>query len=246
MIEQRPTVMLQPRNVAYFLGMTALFLLVAHLIGLLMKHILGHDSVYGLVPFFYLDAEKNAPALFSTCLFLINALLFLSLWLAQRVRSKPQAVWLFLSGLFCFLAIDEFFSVHEQLIRPVRLALGTSGFFYFAWIIPYGIAVILLAPFMISTVWHIEERIRIWFILSATTFLAGSVGCEMMGGKYFEMTSRKKDIVYGIIVACEESLEMAGLILLAYALLSLVQSKYGGFLILIPGAHEASAPSNTP
>ena len=244
MIEQRPTVTLHPRNVASFLGAIALFLLVAHLIGLLMKHIIGHDYVYGLVPFFDLDTERNAPNFFSTCLFLINAALFLSVWKAKRVTSEPQRIWLFLSGLFCFLAIDEFFWLHERLVQPVRFALDTSGFFYFAWIIPYGIAVVLLSIFVIPVLWRMDRRIRFLFGLSAATYIAGAVGFEMIGGKYFEMMNGGGDIVYGLIITFEESLEMVGLIMLVYTLLSLVQSKYGGFLILIPGAHDASPPSN--
>ena len=57
--------------------------------------------------------------------------------------------------LFVFVSMDEALAIHERLNGPVRAALGTGGLFYWAWIIPYGAAAILIAlayiPFFQST-----------------------------------------------------------------------------------------------
>ena len=240
MVKPRPTVTLRSRDAMLLLGAIATFLVLADLIGLLMKYGFGHNSVYGLVPLFDLDCERNAPTFFSTCLFLINAVLFLGLWKATHVRSEPAKIWMFLAGLFCFLAADEFCCLHERFVQPLRSALHASGLFYFPWVIPYGIAVLLLSIFVLPALRRIERGIRFWFVLSAATYLSGALGFEMIGGKYLDMTGNREDIIYEFFVVFEESLEMAGLILLVYALLSLIRSYYAEFLFLIPPTRDAS------
>jgi hypothetical protein len=246
MIKQQPTITLDPKKTIYFLSSIAIFLFLANLIALLMKYVLGHEYVFGLVPFFDFDEEKNAPTLFSTCLFLINAILFLGLWKVERITSKPQKFWILLSVTFCFLATDEFCMLHERIIFPLGSLLNTSGFFLFAWIIPYGIAVVLLGILGIPVLWRIERRIRFWFGLSAVIFITGAIGFEMIGGKYLDEMDMigKKDIVYALMTTSEELLEMIGLIILIFALLSLIQVKCGGFLVLFRGVDNTSSPSN--
>ena len=55
--------------------------------------------------------------------------------------------------------------------------------------------------------------------------------------------NEKKDILWILLITLEESLEMAGLIILVYALLLLVRNKHNGFLIIIPGTEDASSNS---
>ncbi len=47
--------------------------------------------------------------------------------------------------IYTFLAIDETAQIHEKLIAPIRVAFGLTGALYFAWVIPYGIGVLVLA-----------------------------------------------------------------------------------------------------
>ena len=238
MTDQKFTVTLTPKKVVYFLSAIAVFLIIAHVIGIFMKFTLGHNSVYGFVPFSNLNAEKNASTLFSTCLFLISSILFLIVWKVRLKIDKHQWIWLFLSGLFCFLAIDEFSEIHERLVEPVRSALHTSGFLSFAWVIPYGIAGILLSIFLFPFFLQIDKKIRYWFGLSALIYFVGALGFEMIGAWY--VSTRDFDIVCGFLIMVEESLEMTGLIMLIYSLLSLLQSKYPEFVIILPSASESS------
>jgi hypothetical protein len=246
MVEQRPTITLNPRKVIYFLSSVIIFLFLANLIVLLMKYLLGHERVFGLVPLFDFDEEKNVPTFFSTYLFLINAILFLGLWKAERITSKPHKFWILLSVIFCFLAIDEFCMLHELIIFPLGTLLNTSGFFLFAWIIPYGIAFILLGIVGLPILWRIERRIRFLFGLSAVIFITGAIGFEMIGGKYVDEMDiiGEKDIVYALMTTSEELLEMIGLIILTYALLLLIRTKCGGFMVLFRGVDNTSPPSN--
>jgi hypothetical protein len=245
-MEQRATVTLYPRNTAFWLCAITIFLLGVHLISILMVYTIGPQNVLvrRIYDLFFPDSEWNIPTLFSTCLFLINAVLFWIVWKAKRVAGEPRRIWLFLAGLFVFLAIDEFVALHEMFIDPLRNAFDASGFFYYTWIIPYGIAVVLLALFMIPVWLRMEKMIRFWFALSAVVYLSGAIGLEMVGGKYYEMMRMKKSLGYVFISTFEESLEMAGLIILTYVLLLLVRNHYNGFLIFIAGTQDAPPQTN--
>jgi len=162
------------------------------------------------------------------------------------ILIESERLWLILSILFCFLALDERYSVHEQLAFPIRSALATSGIFYFAWTIPYGLAVLLLSLYVIPVIWKLEYRIRSLFIMSAAIFLTGSIGLEMLGGWYLERADNNRDMIYILIATVEESLEMAGLVVLVYAILSLLQAEYGGFSIHICMDCRETAPNKNP
>src|SRR5690606_2124325 len=104
-------------------------------------------------------------------------------------------------------AVDEFAIIHERLIKPVREALGTGGLLYFAWIIPYLVAVFALAVLVGPTLWRLGGRFRLLFGLSAGLFLAGAVGVEMLGGRHYEARSGDVDLTYRLYQTVEECLE---------------------------------------
>jgi len=245
-IEKRTRITLNPRNIVILLSTITILLLVAHLVTIAMPYIFEgfeHGLVRLLFSLFFLDGEGNVPAIFSTWLFLLNAVIFLIVWKAACLSGDSHKIWLFLSSVFVFLALDESISIHERLIDPLRQALGATGIFYYAWIIPYGVGVVLLAIIAIPVFWRMQKRIRFWFGLSAATYLVATIGLEMISGKYLVMMNEQKDIVWIFMVTVEESLEMAGLIILVYAQLLLLRDKYNGFLIYMPGTGDASQQS---
>ena len=238
MIEKRTRITLNSRNIVILLSTITILLVVAHLVTIAMPYIFEgfeHGLVRLLFSLFFLDGEGNVPAIFSTWLFLLNAVIFLIVWKAACLSGDSHKIWLFLSSVFVFLAFDESISIHERLINPLRQALGATGIFYYAWIIPYGVGVVLLAIIAIPVFWRMQKRIRFWFGLSAATYLVATIGLEMISGKYLVMMNEQKDIVWIFMVTVEESLEMVGLIILVYAQLLLLRHNYNGFLIFMPG-----------
>lgn len=223
MSKQHPVASTRPGHIAALLAGFTFFLIFAHLLTHFLRGIHESALLRGLSDFFFLDREMNAPTFFCAGLFVINSVLFFEIWKRRHVRLRSTTVWLILSLLFFFLAIDELLALHEELVVPVRSMFGLSGVFYFAWIVPYGIAVAMLSLFVIPTIWRIDRKVRFWLILSAVTFFTGTIVFEMLEGWYIELTDNLRDRLYFLFMTLEESLEMLGLVMLTYALAILLR-----------------------
>jgi len=88
------------------------------------------------LPLFETAAEANIISWFSSLLLLIaGALLLLIARVETHSADTYARHWKILAWVFFFLSMDETASLHEELIVPLRNAIGTSGIFYFAWVI---------------------------------------------------------------------------------------------------------------
>lgn len=216
------TIRIDPRRVVIALVSVAALLLTAHLTLLITTIVTGHDSMFGLVRLFDLDREQNIPSFFSGSLFLINALLF---WCAGKTPAQRRRaqVWYILAALFVFLAYDELFSIHERLTEPIRQTLHTTGVLYYAWVIAYALPLFALTAWFLPTWRRLDAMVRAWLMAAATIYVLGAVVIEMFAGAYAEAFGGSRTLGGGLLVACEESFEMAGLIILVHTLLSLVK-----------------------
>jgi hypothetical protein len=140
--------------------------------------------------------------------------------------------WAGLALVFLFLALDEAAAVHEQLIDPVRDALGTGGALLHAWIVPYGIALGLLLVGYVPFLRSLPRRTFRLMLLSGAIYVGGAIGMEMVGGYAWD-----RHPVRGVpiiaIMALEETLEMVGLAIFAYALLDYVARHFPAFGVRI-------------
>lgn len=214
-----------PGRVAFWLWVTLLVLILAHAAGLVMTYRFGHSHLYGLVPLFNLGLESNVPTFVASLLLLSSALLFLFLWRVDGTGDGPNNAWLLLAAVFGFLSLDEFSMIHEKLIEPVRDALDVGGLLFFAWIIPYAIAALVLALAVAPTIWRLETPFQALLALAAALYLSGAIGVEMIGGRYYEAQGEVADLTYRLYQTLEESLEFAGAIVLIYTLLHLVGAR---------------------
>jgi hypothetical protein len=123
-----------------------------------------------------------------------------------------------LAAIFVFLAFDEAWSIHERLILPTRRALGTSGVFTFAWIIPYGIATLVILTPYVGFLRRLPRRTALELAAAGVTYLAGVIGIEMLGGRHADLYG-ERNAGYAVIVMLEETLELVGLVIFIHALL---------------------------
>lgn len=203
------------------LGVVACFLILASIGGQFARFALGYPTLKGVVPLFFVDTEQNIPTFFSVLLLLFSALLLVVITIINKKQRTPHlSKWVTLSFGFLYLAYDEAFQVHEQLIEPIRMLLGSHnlGIFYFSWVIPGIILVLFLALFFLRFLLDLPSKTRLQFLMATTFYIGGAIGLELIGGRYADLNG-VENLIYSMIVTIEESLEMTGIIVFIWALL---------------------------
>jgi hypothetical protein len=162
------------------------------------------------------DSEASIATWASTGGLLLAALMTYSI-ASSPGQEAWRKQWLLLAGTFAFLSMDEALSFHEGTIGPVRSALETGGIFYYAWVIPYGIAVGILALALRRFVWALEPSVRSIVLLAACLYLGGALGMELVGGAIADSTGQASTALVSATTV-EELLEMSGITVFLYGL----------------------------
>jgi len=226
-------IVLTPKQVTRFFALTVIFLTLAHLAGQFSTYVLGYDNIFGIIPMFSLNREENIPALYSTL-----SLLFCGLLLAiiaagkNRKRAAYRYHWAGLAAIFIYLSMDEALSFHESSTRPLRSALNTEGALFYAWIIPYSIGLVLLLLIYIEFILNLPGKTRSLLLLAGIVFVAGAIGMELVAGPHDAQFGRDNP-VYSLYSTIEEVLEMSGIVIFIYALLSYITSDLNKIRITI-------------
>ena len=226
------------RRTALCLMTIVIALAGAHIGGMVARYVLGHEYAFGLIDTFNLNFENNVPTFFATFMLVACAALLTVTARQYATAGGGAAWWKWLAILFVFLAVDEDASLHELLIQPLRERLPVAGPLYFAWVVPYGLAVVVVGLAYVRFVWSLPVRTRRLFVAAGSVYLTGALGLELAAGWYLSQGDALEDLRYSLLVAVEESLEMSGIVLFIYALLDHLQQRLGGepLLIRIPAA----------
>lgn len=192
-----------------------------------------------------LDTEANLPTLYNVLLFFLGAALFLLH--GRETSAKAARGWKTMAGVFLFLGVDEGSQIHEKFMQFTKRLLEGSGgdsmggWFYYAWVIPYGLAAVALAVVLSRWFMGLSPALRKRLIVSGIVYVFGAVFMEMAGGKIIESLTPVDPAkypwmpcqVFGTVSDCwifmepryiamytvEETCEMAGLILCIRGLL---------------------------
>ncbi|NJM73342.1 MAG: hypothetical protein HC862_26255 [Scytonema sp. RU_4_4] len=216
-------VKISAKKVLQFLLLVILGINFVSLVGQLCVYFLPN---FPLKTFFaaitYIDNEVSIPALYSTSTLLLCSIL---LWIISHTnRGTGQTYishWRALSIIFLYLSCDEYMALHERLIEPLRKAFNVSGFFYFAWVIPGGIFVLICLLAFLGFIIALPKKTQRLFLIAGTVFVSGAIGTELVGGYYVELHGAG-DMIYVMIATIEEFLEMVGIAIFTYALLSYI------------------------
>ena len=210
------------RSYAAVLGAAVLLLLLLSVAGQFATYVLEHAFLTELAPLFYVDQEHNIPTYFSVLLILLAAFLLAVIARNKGRQSLPHASkWMILAFGFFLMAIDEAFEFHERLNIPVGELLGDGaiGVFYFPWTIPAMALVVVLGLYFLRFLFALPAATRFWFVMAAILYLGGAIGIELIGSRHAELYGYE-NWTYSLIVTLEEGLEMAGLTVFIWALLS--------------------------
>jgi hypothetical protein len=134
--------------------------------------------------------------------------------------------------IFVLLSLDEAGRIHELSVSIFRLAFDTHGLLYYAWVIPAVIALLILSVVYLRFVLDLPRKTRTVFLIAAVLYVGGALGLEMFEGNLNEM-GRYMDPTYVILVTIEESLELSGVTVLIYGLLSYIRHQDGQIEIAI-------------
>lgn len=224
---------LKPKQVARFFTWVVILLTLAHLGGLFSTFVLGYDRIFGIIPMFALNREQNVPAFYATLTLLFCGLLLAIIAYGKKKnRGAYFYHWAGLSALFIFLSVDEALAIHEGTTRPLRSALNTGGYLFYAWVIPYAIGLVILGLVYFRFFTNLPRKTLALFGVAFLVFVSGAIGMELIGGPIDWQYGRDSP-PYALVSTIEEILEMSGVVIFIYALLAYITDEFDEVRITI-------------
>jgi hypothetical protein len=247
-----------PRAVGAVLAMAIAVLLLLHAVSQVARFAFGRGTLWGFSSRVYFGAEASIPAWFSSSLLLLCGLMLLWIAAEHRRRTRGGAFWWAALGLiFLVLSVDEAAALHEM-ASPAFLGLveqlaATFGgpFVYlarkpgYAWAFPALLLTVALGIGCLSFLRTLPSRTRRSFILAGGLFVGGAIGVELIGGRYSGEFG-PDNVAFVLVLTLEETLEMVGLAVFAYALLAYVQGEFGAMEVAFGGRSDARQSSRVP
>lgn len=206
------------------------FLTIIHLFGFLQQHFRFLDRDFQqTIRFFHLESEGNLPTVFSAFLLFTSSFLLMLIYFSDKTSGRNNKEWWILGLIFFYLGLDEGAQIHEIINTVVRSILPVAGFFYHAWVIPFGILLLGFLGYFFPFLLKLEKRYQKLFSLSGFLFVAGGLFMEMWSG--YRLDHYGLDLGYGMINTLEESLEMTGISVFIYSLTDYIKSHRLSFVI---------------
>jgi hypothetical protein len=210
-------------KIAKFFSAIALILFLAHCMGMALKYLLPEQHLTAMLNrFFDLGEDANVPTLFSSFLLLTASIVLFYIYKQKKGEpsNKKNSPWLVLSLIFLFLTFDESAGIHEELMETVRNRIGfkLSPYFYSPWTIPYAFFVLAVVIYFLKFVLNLPKKTRNLIFISGFIYVTGAMGFEML--ESYEEFYHGKDFIVYAYETVEEMMEMGGIILFIYTLLS--------------------------
>jgi hypothetical protein len=215
-IEQEQRVCTTPGGTARFLVLIVLSLTAFSLVGQLAVHFapdfFGRDWFAAT---FDVNDEANVPTLYSTLAILGCAvLLHVIAGVEREAGGRWSRHWRLMSVIFVGLAADEFLRFHEVINHRLHLPVFT-----WSWIAVGIVFVIVVGLIFFRMIDQLPSLTRGLFILAALIYLGGAIVTEMVASQHIAEWGYDS-LRYAFCVTAEEFLEMMGIVIFIYALLS--------------------------
>ena len=214
------TVVLSPQKLALILTGVVLCLLLAHVSSHFLKYVLHHDTQLGFARLVDLGTENNIPTWYASSALLLCAGLLAGIGLSKRRGGDRYARhWLALASIFLYLSVDEAASIHEMTGRLLKTRFAFDGYLYYSWVIPFGIFAFIIGLMYLRFVASLPRGTRYQFILAGTLYVGGALGIEMVGANQHSLYGGNTLMGWNLYTL-EESLEMFGIVVFIYSLVS--------------------------
>ncbi len=207
-----------PRAFLHAAGGAFLLLLALNLVAI-AAHFAGNRALYRLSEVFLFYREASFPMLLNFLLLLaVAAALGLGAIRAFGARDPLRRSWLLAACVGLALAYDEAAQFHGALI-PVLRAFLRNG--QPALLALFGLAVLVtlaVAASLLRFGLRLPPPLRTRAGLAVAVFLLGAVGLEALGGAW-PTNDDRETVGFLLLATLEETCEMLGLILFAWATL---------------------------
>lgn len=189
-----------------------------------------------------LGFEPSVPAFYSSFALLAAAALLAVIAIGEKRRSGRHVWhWGILAVLFAGMSLDEMVMLHELFVVTLRDSFDLHGVFFFSWVIPGLITVLVVGVSYLGFLGRLDKKTRNLFIVAATLFVGGALGMEMVAGVIVESSGNGVEEAglgapsHIAVQTVEETCEMLGIVVFIYALLCYIESHWGGLNVkLVP------------
>lgn len=203
------------RSVVALLAIVIGGLIVAGVLTIILRRA-GYVDAKGFIPLFNMDREANVPAWYSSA-----AILLCSLLLGVIAVHKRQAMdafsrhWLGLCLIFVYMSVDEVAGLHERISVLGRLVIDHPSALKYAGLLPGTILLLVVGISYLSFLRSLAPRTRRLFILAGVLFIVAVTVVEAMS---YGILGPSRTVGMSIVIV-EETMEMLGIAIFAYALL---------------------------
>jgi hypothetical protein len=244
---ERAVVSVSKKKFLQVLAALIVFLVLAHVITQLVRFKAGPEFLHKhrliqVVRQFNLDEENNIPTWYQSISVLCCAAMLAVIAVAKKQQKDAHAPqWATLAIIFIGLSMDEDASIHNMLDQPVHDALHLGSFLHQAWVIPAILFVGIVAVWYLRFLLHLTPRERLWFMLSGIVYVAGAAGMELLDVRY--KTLHGENLTYSMLTLVEETLEMLGIFMFTYTLLTYMENHVHRFAILVGTKAQTLLPN---
>ena len=214
-----------PKKLTRLLSGVVFFLVLANIVGQYSRYYWDHGRLCGFVWLFYGEVHGNIPHWFKAmCMLIIAVILFFIYKIQKNEQARFQKHWLFLSLIFLLMNIVQSADIHNSLSPCIRSGLGVGGWFYFAWVIPAIVIVIVLGVTYLRFFINLPPRTRLLFFFAGLMYVIGAIAFEMATAYHFTRYG-DQNFNFAVLSAFHETLKMVGLVLFIHANMDYLSSK---------------------
>ena len=232
---------LRPTIAIAAIGWVGASLLILGLTLQILTVLLATDQVPGegvLDP----DGEANVWAWYSALAISVLALSFAVHALVRRGSGRPWLPHATLAAVVLYLSVDEASGLHERLG-----ALGPSGLAY-PWLAVGVPLAVVVGIGLLRVARGIDPTMRRRLLVAGVVYLMGAIGMEALQEVFFELSGPSHSMLFDVllktIVAVEEGLEVAGVLLALRAVWHPLQVRSGPSGLTIRTTEDETPPAS--
>jgi hypothetical protein len=226
------------KRITQVLILIALFFTLASVAVQVAKVNLGLGNLRGLVPLFTVGNDESIATWYSTAVLLLCFAFLAAIAVVKKITNDRYFLyWAGLSVVFLYLSADEHFSIHERLGRRIgqfvldAAGIAQEGILRRAWVV-FGIGMVLIVTLVFLRFFiALPPKTRRIFFIAGLLFVSGAIGLEMAAAFYLDLygggdnMTLAQNTVRTQLPNVEEFLEMLGVIVFLYALMSYINAQ---------------------